>query len=527
MSERNSGSNEKNKPIAVTLDGIGKSFGATRALDGVSFDIAAGEIHALLGENGAGKSTLVKILSGLTLPDTGTMAVFGQTARINGPRDAQQLGIRTAFQEISLIPDLTVADNLMLPDPPLHFGFMLDRRLAARWVDEKLAMLELSDVDPNAYIRSCALPIRQKLEIARAIAREPRILLLDEPTSALSARDVEWLARRIVELRERGTTVIFITHRMIEVRRFCDRLTIVRNGKHVGSFDQSAINDDEVVRLVIGRSLAAVFPKRQSTPPSHSETPVLAIDKLTIKGNLDKVSLSLWPGEILGIAGLQGMGQNDLFYSLFGVAPTDSGSIAVRGNPITLSSPRDAIDAGIGISLVPEDRKTEALALKLSGLENVSLPMIERFARFGWIDLDLERRSVDQVLERMQVHPRALYKPCSSFSGGNQQKIAIAKWLLAESSILLLFDPTRGVDVGTKHEIYMLMREFVESGGAILFYSTDVLEIVNLCDRVVVMYGGRVCSEQTGDSLTEESIMQAALGGVVSPLNRNDVAHAI
>ncbi|CAN5769082.1 sugar ABC transporter ATP-binding protein [soil metagenome] len=509
---------------AIAVDQIGKSFGATRALDGVSFDIAAGEIHALLGENGAGKSTLVKILSGLTLPDTGSMTVFGQAAHIGGPRDAQRLGIRTAFQEISLVPDLTVADNLMLPDAPLHLGFMLDRRRAARWVDEVLTKLELTDVDPRMDVRSCALPIRQKIEIARALAREPRILLLDEPTSALSARDVEWLARRIAELRARGTTVVFITHRMIEVRRFCDRLTIVRNGKHVGSFDQSAISDDEVVKLVIGRSLSAVFPKRPEPPPSHETVPALAIDRLSVKGRLDKVSLSVWPGEIVGVAGLQGMGQNELFYSLFGVTPTDGGSITVRGEPVTLSSPRDAIDAGIGISLVPEDRKTEALALKLSGRENVSLPMIERFATFGWIDMDRERRSVDQVLERVQVHPRALYKPCSSFSGGNQQKIAIAKWLLAESRILLLFDPTRGVDVGTKHEIYMLMREFVDAGGAVLFYSTDVLEIVNLCDRVAVMYAGRVCAEQSGSGISEEAIMQAALGGVVAPRARDDAA---
>ena len=236
-------------------------------------------------------------------------------------------------------------------------------------------------------VRDCALPIRQKLEIARAIAREPRILLLDEPTSALSARDVEWLGRRIAELRERGTTVVLITHRVPEVRRFCDRLTILRNGRHVGSFAVPEISDEEVVRLVIGRSLAAVFPKRQSAPPQRNETPALSVRDMRIKGQLDEVSLDLWPGEILGVAGLQGMGQNELFYALFGMTPTDGGSIEVRGEPVELGSPRDAIDAGIGISLVPEDRKTEALALKLSGRENVSLPVIDRFARFGWLDL--------------------------------------------------------------------------------------------------------------------------------------------
>jgi ribose transport system ATP-binding protein len=497
---------------ALVVDEVRKSFGATQALDGVSFSIADGEVHALLGENGAGKSTLIKILSGLTAPDTGSMTVFGKPAHIRSPRDAHSLGIRTAFQEISLVPDLSVAENLMLPDPPLHFGVLLDRRRAADWIYEVLNRFELTDVDPRADVRSCSLPIRQKLEITRAISRQPKVLLLDEPTSALSSQDVEWLSRRMDELRQIGTTVVFITHRMREVRRFCDRLTILRNGRHVGSYEASAISDAEVVKLVIGRSFSSVFPPRPPSP-AHDGAPALAVRDLSIKGKLDGVSLGVWPGEILGVAGLQGMGQNELFYALFGLTPTDGGSIEVRGKSVALASPRDAIDAGIGISLVPEDRKSEALALKLSGLENASLPVIDRFAQFGWLNLEYERRTVDRVLERLQVHPRALYLPCSSFSGGNQQKIAIAKWLLAESRILLLFDPTRGVDVGTKHEIYVLMRQFADAGGAVLFYSTDVLEIVNLCDRVAVIYGGNVCAEHSGDAITEEAIMHAALGG--------------
>jgi ribose transport system ATP-binding protein len=509
-------SEPQNAPLALTMEGVSKRFGATQALDGVSFQIAAGEIHALLGENGAGKSTLVKILSGLTRPDSGTISVFGKPADIAGARTAQALGLRTAFQEITLVPDLTVADNLLLPEAPVHLGFFLDRRRAAEWVEGVLTRLELLDVDPRMDVRDCALPIRQKLEIARAISREPRILLLDEPTSALSSRDVEWLARRIAELRERGTTVVLITHRVPEVRRFCDRLTILRNGRHDGSFAVPEITDQEVVRLVIGRSLAATFPTRQGLPPARDGTPALAVHGMRIKGQVDDVSLDLWPGEILGIAGLQGMGQNELFYALFGMTPTDGGTIEVRGDAVALSSPRDAIDALIGISLVPEDRKTEALALKLSGLANVSLPVIDRFARFGWLDLARERRAVDRILERVQVHPRALYRACSSFSGGNQQKIAIAKWLLAESRILLLFDPTRGVDVGTKHEIYLLMREFADAGGAVLFYSTDVLEIVNLCDRVAVMYSGRIRAELSGAEIAEETIMRTALGGAAA-----------
>ena len=503
-------------PPALQVESVSKRFGATQALDGVGFTVGSGEVHALLGENGAGKSTLVKVLSGLVVPDSGSISVFGQPLDIarHGARAAQAQGIRTAFQEISLVPDLSIADNLLLPHAPRRFGFMVDRREANRRVESILDRLELQDIDPRMDVVDCPLPIRQKLEIARAIAREPRVLLLDEPTSALSSRDVEWFARRIEALRDQGVTIVFITHRMQEVRRFCEGLTIIRNGRQVGRFQVEDISDDEVVRLVIGRSLVATFPPCCDTPPAHSGVPALAVNNLRVGGHLDDVSLSLWPGEIVGVGGLQGMGQHALFYALFGAQPVDGGVIEVRGAPVRLSSPRDAIKAGIGVSLVPEDRKTEGLALKLNGLENVSLPVIARYSRFGWIDLARERRDADSLLDRMQVHPRALYRPCSSFSGGNQQKIAIAKWLLTESRILLLFDPTRGVDVGTKHEIYLLMREFADAGGSILLYSTDVLEMVNLCDRVAVMYAGKVRATFARKEISEEAIMEAALGGV-------------
>jgi len=500
---------------ALAVENVSKRFGATQALDGVDIAVGRGEVHALLGENGAGKSTLVKVLSGLVNPDGGSISVFGALADIakGGARAAQMLGIRTAFQEISLVPDLTIAENLLLPDAPQRLGFVLDRRTANDWVERVLARLDLRDIDPRAEVADCPLPIRQKLEIARAIAREPRVLLLDEPTSALSSRDVEWFARQIEALRDEGVTIIFITHRMPEVRRFCDSLTILRNGRQVGSFSVKEISDEEVIRLVIGRSLAATFPPPPAAAPSRDGVPALAVKSLRIKGQLDDVSLSLWPGEILGVSGLQGMGQHELFYALFGAAPMDGGAVEIRGAPVRLGSPRDAINAGVGISLVPEERKTEGLALKLNGRENVSLPAIDRYSRFGWLNLARERKDADAVLERMHVHARALYRPCSSFSGGNQQKIAIAKWLITESRILLLFDPTRGVDVGTKHEIYLLMREFANAGGSILLYSTDVLEIVKLCDRVAVMYGGKIRAIFAEGEISEEALMQAALGG--------------
>ena len=516
---------EASRPEALAVRELRKRFGATQALDGASFVVAEGDVHALLGENGAGKSTMVRILSGLTRPDAGSVAVFGQHVEMSGATSPHALGIRTAFQEISLIPDLTIAENLLLPDPPVHLGLVLDRRRASNRVNALLTRLGLADIDPRDRVRDCPLPIRQKIEIARAIGRDPKILLLDEPTSALSSADVEWLAERIAELRRLGTSIVLITHRIQEVRRFCDRLTILRNGRNAGSFDVGAISDDEVIRLVIGRPLAAAFPQRPAAPPPRAGAPALAVQGLAVEGHVRDFSFSLWRGEILGVAGLQGMGQNELFYSLFGILSKDGGTVEVDGARVVLASPRHAIDARIGISLVPEDRKTEALALRLSGRENVSLPVIGRFSRLGWVDAERERLAVDRVLARVQVHPRALYQPCSAFSGGNQQKMAIAKWLLAESRVLLLFDPTRGVDVGTKHEIYLLMREFADAGGAILLYSTDVLEMVNLCDKILVMYQGRLSAVLEGRGATEEGIMRVAMGHGTAAAVDGDAAH--
>lgn len=509
---------QASEPPALAAHSLRKRFGATQALDGASFAVALGEIHALLGENGAGKSTIVRVLSGLTRPDEGSVSMAGRDVEMSRPQSAHALGIRTAFQEISLIPDLTIAQNLLLPDPPIRFGWLLDGRVASQRIEAMLEKLDLQGLDPRARVRDCPLPIRQKVEIARAIGREPKVLLLDEPTSALSSSDVEWLAHRIAGLRSSGTSIVLITHRMQEVRRFCDRLTILRNGRDVGCFEVDAVSDAEVIRLVIGRSLAATFPPRPSALPGRSGASALAARNLRVGESVADVTFSLAQGEILGVAGLQGMGQSELFYALFGMSAVDGGTIEIDGQPTVLTSPRDAIDQRIGISLVPEDRKTEGLALALTGRENISLPVIGRFNRLGLLDTRRETAAVERILARMKVHPRALYSPCAAFSGGNQQKMAIAKWLLAESRILLLFDPTRGVDVGTKHEIYTLMREFVDAGGAILLYSTDILEIANLCDRVLVMYQGRLTATLEGAGITQEAIMGAAMGqSVVAP----------
>jgi len=311
-------------------------------------------------------------------------------------------------------------------------------------------------------------------------------------------------------LKARGVTFVFITHRMQEVREFCDSLTVYRNGRDVGAFDTNSISDDEVIRLVIGRSMDAKYPPKVATP-STLQTPAMEARGIKVDGVVNDFDLTLKAGEVHGIAALQGMGQREIFEALFGAEFIDAGQILIDGKPVTLTSTADSLKSGVSTSFLPEDRKTEGLFLRLPGGENVSLPVIKRFSRFGLIDRKREQAAIKRALAQMEVNPRAVYKPCLSFSGGNQQKIAMAKWLLTQSRVWLMFDPTRGVDVGTKHQIFVLMRAFAAAGGSVLFYSTDVPELVNVCDRVSVVYRGRNVAELAGEALTEENVMRKML----------------
>ena len=496
--------------VAIAAHGIRKVFGATVAVNDVSFDIKTGETHALLGENGAGKSTLVKLLSGLILPNTGGFAVFGAPAVLDSPRAAHALGIQTAFQELTMVKDLTVLDNMLIPYPPRNIIGQIRRREALRQVAAHLHALGLDGIDPGAELRDLDLNERQKIEIARALFRRPRVLLLDEPTSTLSGRDIDWLGGLIDRLKRDGVTTVFISHRMREVRAFCDRVTVLRNGKHIATEPLSEVTDEALIDMIAGKALGRSFPPKPPLPSLRGD-PVLSARDLACEKRLNDVSFDLRRGEILGVAGLQGMGQLELFLALFGMADS-TGSISVDGRPVVLTSPRDAVDARIGISLVPEDRKTEALFLRLDGRRNVSLPVIERYTRFGLIDGAREEADAARVLARLNVEMRALWTGVRAFSGGNQQKVAIAKWLFAQSRVLLLFDPTRGIDVGTKHEIYALMQEFAAAGGSILFHSTEIAELDHLSHRVLVLYAGRVAAELVGSAISEDAILRATLG---------------
>ncbi|MBX3566748.1 MAG: sugar ABC transporter ATP-binding protein [Rhizobiaceae bacterium] len=496
---------------AIHITHAGKAYGATIALDDVSISVRPGTVHALLGENGAGKSTIVKVLSGLVSPDSGDIEIFGKAAQLWSPREAHRLGIQTAFQEMTLVRNLTVLDNMLIPEAPVGLSGMMSRGKARQSVAAHFHDMGLNDIHLDDEIGDLDLAVRQKIEIARAVYRKPRILLLDEPTSALSGPDVDWLGNVIRGLKRQGTTVVFISHRLREVRDFCDELTILRGGKHVASGNVADYEDADVVRMIAGRSLIHSFPPRAEQRHEIGRE-VLRADRVGTEGKLREASFSLREGEILGVAGLQGMGQLDLFLTAFGAMPLARGHFEVDGQTVAIASPKDAISARIGISLVPEERKTEGLFLRLSGKHNATVPIIERFTRFGLIDKDREDEAVSEAFSRVEVDHRALWSRADSFSGGNQQKIAIAKWLLTESHILMVYDPTRGIDVGTKNELYQLMRAYAEAGGAVVFYSTEIPELVHLADRVLVFYAGSVAAELAGAELTEENILGVALG---------------
>jgi ribose transport system ATP-binding protein len=496
--------------IAVSVKGVRKAFGPTVAVDDVSFAVKAGSVHALLGENGAGKSTIVKLLCGLVQPDAGQIEIAGKAVSLSSPRAAHRHGIQTAFQEMTLVRDLSVLDNMMLPYAPMGLTGIIRRRKARAAISRHLEKIGFA-IDLDAETGELDLALQQKIEIARATYRNPDILLLDEPTSTLSGGDVDWLGHLIANLKAAGKTIVFISHRMREVRAFCESLTILRNGQHIMTGAVKDISDKDVIEKIVGRSIAQTFPQRPSDPSAFGP-PVLSARGLKAGNRLEEATFDLRKSEILGIAGLQGMGQLDLFLACFGMADIKQGGIEVDGQAVAITSPVDAMRPNIGIGFVPEDRKTEGLFLKLSGRTNASIPVISRFSRFGLIDRNAEEVAVRQAFDTVEVEERALWTRAGAFSGGNQQKIAISKWLVAQSRILLLFDPTRGIDVGTKHELYVMMRDFTNRGGAILFHSTEVPELVHLCDRVLVLYAGRVAAEIPGDKLSESAIMRPALG---------------
>ncbi|AZL60003.1 sugar ABC transporter ATP-binding protein [Tabrizicola piscis] len=490
----------------VDLSGVSKSYAGIRALEAVDFAAQRGSVHAILGENGAGKSTLIKIIAGVVSPDAGEMRLAGKPVRFANPSAANAQGVVCMFQELSLIPDLSVADNISISDPPRRFG-LIDHRAQLVRAEALLARVRCEDVDPRTMVRDLSLSRRQMVEIAKALGRHPQVLILDEATSALTARDVQTVYDLLGQLKGEGVTTLFISHRMHEVETLCDRLSVFRNGRHIETFAKGERTDGEIVRLMIGRDVTAKYPPK---PPQQLRPSVLSVDGLAWETALKGVSLTLGKGEILGIGGLDGQGQKDLLLALFGVLKGVRGRADIGGRGLP-GSPVEAKSGHPRVALIPEDRKTEGLMLPLSIADNLVTAAFDRITRGGIIDAARLEAAVQDGIARLQIKVGNPKDPVRTLSGGNQQKVVIAKWLMTDPDIILMNDPTRGIDIGTKQEIFRMMRDLADGGKSILFYSSDYAELIGCADRVLVLYDGQVVRELEGPAITEEAIIGASL----------------
>ncbi len=486
--------------------GLEKRYGATVALQAVSFELYPGEVCGLLGENGAGKSTLVKILSGVLRPDSGDIRVGGVPYQPNGIVQARAAGMSTAFQELSLISTLSVAANLFLPRPAVNAaGLVSARDQEAR----ALAVLQeygITDLDPAEAVGDLPLGTRQRVEIVRALHLNPRVLLLDEPTAALSDR--EWLFRLIRQFVEKGSSVVYISHKIDEIRLLCKRCFILRNGKKVLDAPLDQMSDAEIFSNMAGRSAVDAYPEAQSSIRAD-QPDTLRVRDLQGAG-VRGVSFALRAGEILGVAALEGQGQSALFKTLAGLSAPRGGSIETNGQVRHITSPRAALAAGM--VLVPEERKTEGIFKDLSTVANISLPVIDSLTTLGWLRTGDERAQVLALAGRVDLDERYLDVNIEALSGGNQQKAVLARALISAPKCLLLFDPTRGVDVGTKQTIYKVLRDYVEQGGAVLLHSTELDELVHLSDRCLVIYNHTVVAEVPQDKLSQQHLLSLAMG---------------
>jgi len=495
-------------PLFV-MQGVSKRYGGVRALQDAQLAIEAGRIHAVLGENGAGKSTLIKIMAGVVAPDEGRMLLDGQPVAFTSPAAANDAGIACIFQELSLIPDLSVADNIAISNPPRRFG-LIDRRAQRRMAEEALSRAGADNIHPSALVKDLPLSRRQMVEIAKALARKPRILILDEATSALTAADVTKVYGVLKRLRAEGLALVYISHRMHEITELADECTVFCNGRSVASFAAGTKTDNEIVELMIGREYNAAFPPRTARTASDA-APLLEVRHLGWTDRLTNISLRLSAGEVIGLGGLDGQGQRELLLALFGVLLGTTGEVLIDGRPVAIAGPHVAKGREIGMALIPEDRKTEGLMLPMSVRDNLSFAALDTLSGWGVIDKAAERDAVARIVRLLGVRTDGTDLPAGSLSGGNQQKLVIGKWLMMAPRILLLNDPTRGIDVGTKQEMYQLLRQLADAGAAILFYSTDYDELVGCCDRVLVMYDGAIRRELIGAEITERALVSSAL----------------
>lgn len=491
----------------LNVNNVVKSFPGVRALKGVSLTLNAGEVLAVLGENGAGKSTLMKILAGIQTPDAGAIEVDGVAAEIGSVQQALDLGIALIHQELNLADNLTVGANIYLGREPRRFG-LIDHRAIRRNSRDFLAKVGL-DVSPRLPVHLLSIGHQQLVEIAKALSTNARVLIMDEPTSSLSQHETENLFRVVKDLRSKGVAIVYISHRLGEVKELADRVVVLRDGENAGEIPREEISHDRMVRMMVGRDVSQLYPLKPHTPGEA----VLEVDGIITPANpRHAVSFSIRKGEIVGMAGLIGAGRTELLRVIFGIDRPLGGTIRVDGKALTQRTPIEAIDAGI--ALVPEDRKQEGLVLEMSVRENVGLAGLRRHAKAGvFLDHGAENRDTTKAMESLRIKTPSAKQIVQLLSGGNQQKVVLGKWLALQPKVLLLDEPTRGIDIGAKQEIYRLMEELAGAGMAILFVSSEMEEVLGMSSRALVMHEGRLTGELQRHELSEEAVMHLATGG--------------
>jgi ABC-type sugar transport system ATPase subunit len=490
---------------AVRFEGITRRFPGVVALDDVSFEVEAGSCHAICGENGAGKSTLGKILAGIQRPDAGRLLIDGREVSFDSPREAHEAGVAMVHQELAFCENMTVAENLCLGRLPSRWT-IVNRGVLRRKAAEMLAAIGAT-IDPKRPMSSLSVAEQQLVQIAAAVGSGARVIVFDEPTSSLSEGEAERLYTLLAKLLERGVTVLYVSHRMPEIFRLCGSVTVLRDGRHVSTQSISALDEGELVRLMIGRQLEQYYPEHVQAAPREE---LLRIEGLSRPGRFHDVSFTLRAGEVLGFAGLVGAGRSELAQALFGLDPEMTGSIYVRGRRARIRNPRDAMALGLGF--VPEDRKRQGLVLQMRARENTTLPTLESLARFGWVRGAAEREVAQSYIDRLRVRTHSMDATTAGLSGGNQQKLVLAKWLAAKSEIPILDEPTRGVDVGAKAEIHAWIDRLASEGAAILLISSELPELLNLSTRLIVLRGGKVVGEVKREDATQDGLLRLMAG---------------
>lgn len=482
---------------------ISKSFAGVHALRDASFDLRPGEVHALLGENGAGKSTLIKIITGVHHPDSGEIRLNGQPVAFANPLEARQRGIAAIYQEPSLFPDLDIAENIFVGRQPTRGSGQV---AWGQMYQEAAALLDSLGVElePKTKARNLSVAQQQMVEIARALSVHAKILIMDEPTSSLTLAEVADLFRITRQLREAGTAIVFISHRLEELFELADRVTVLRDGAYVDTKPIGEVTTDSLIQMMVGRTLADMFPKQAVEPGPV----VLQVEKLGRPGVFQNISFELRQGEILGMAGLVGAGRTDVARAIFGVAPATSGVIKINGQVVHITSPQQAMQ--LGLAYVPEDRQHHGLVLPLAISNNITLPILSEFARGGWMDSQREQQAAQKAATQLEVKAAGMWQKARELSGGNQQKVVLAKWLNTQPRILILDEPTRGIDVGTKAAVHGLMSQLAAQGMAILMISSELPEVLGMSDRILVMREGQLTGQFSRAEATQEKIMLAA-----------------